>query len=49
MLFFPVAQPLLADTRIEAYEVLLTDTFDRESRREAPLLTERPVGQRQMA
>jgi hypothetical protein len=49
MLFFPVAQALLADTRIEAYEVLLTDTFDRESRREALLLTERPGGQRQMA
>lgn len=49
MLFFPVAQSLLADTRIEAYEVLLTDTFDRESRREALLLTERPGGQGQVA
>ncbi len=31
MVFFPVAQALLADTRIEAYEISLTDTFDRES------------------
>jgi hypothetical protein len=48
-LFFPVAQELLADTRIEAYAVSLIDTFDRESLREVLLLTERPGDQEQMA
>lgn len=48
-LFFPVAQELLADTRIESYAVSLIDTFDRESVREVLLLTERPGDQKQMA
>ena len=48
-LFFPVAQELLAETRIEAYAVSLIDTFDRESVREVLLLTERPGEQAQMA
>ena len=38
--FFPVAQELLAETRIEAYTVSLIDTFDRESMKEVLLLTE---------
>ncbi len=41
-LFFPVAEDLLADTRIEAYTVSLIDTFDKESVREVLILTERP-------
>ena len=41
--FFPVAQELLAETRIEAYTVSLIDTFDRESMKEVLLLPERPV------
>lgn len=48
-LFFPVAQELLADTRIEAYAVSLIDTFERESVREVLLLTERADDQKQMA
>ncbi len=40
--FFPVAQELLAETRIEAYTVSLIDTFDRESIKEVLLLTEQP-------
>jgi hypothetical protein len=47
--FFPVARELLADTRIEAYVVLLTDTFGRETPREVLLLTERLGEQEQMA
>ena len=38
--FFPVAQELLAETRIEAYTVSLIDTFNRESMKEVLLLTE---------
>lgn len=45
-LFFPVAQDLLADTRIEAYAVSLIDTFDKESVREVLILTERPGDQK---
>ena len=41
--FFPVAQELLAETRIEAYTVSLIDTFDRESLKEVLLLPERQV------
>lgn len=47
--FFPVAQELLGDTRIEAYAVSLIDTFDKESVRDVLLLTERPREQVQMA
>ena len=38
--FFPVAQELLAVTRIEAYTLSLIDAFDRESMKEVLLLTE---------
>ena len=41
--FFPAAQELFAETRIEAYTVSLIDTFDRESLKEVLLLPERPV------
>ena len=41
--FFPAAQELFTETRIEAYTVSLIDTFDRESLKEVLLLPERPV------